>query len=179
MNAINRLIRAIQVKLMSNQQYIEHLRAKGVSIGSGCDIHKSADFGSEPFLIKIGNHTRITKGVQFITHDGGLWTLRNLGLVGKKDVKYGRIVIGDNVNIGWNVILMPNVTIGNNCVIGAGALVTKNVPDNTVWGGVPARQIETIEEYALKVRTETVPTFGMSEAEKKNYLFEHKPELFL
>lgn len=125
----------LRVKLMSNKEYIDYLRTKGVRIGEGCDIHKTANFGSEPFLVRIGDNTRITKGVQFITHDGGLWVLRRLELVGKEDVKYGNIIIGDNVNIGWDATIMPNVRIGNNCVIAAGAIVTKSIPDNSVWGG--------------------------------------------
>ena len=56
--------------------------------------------------------------------------------------KFGAIVIGDNVYIGSEALIMPGVTIGSNCVIAAGA-----VPSNTVWGGVPAKQIKTLEEY--------------------------------
>lgn len=59
---------------------------------------------------------------------------------------FGKIEIGDNVHIGWNTIIMPNVSIGNNCVIGAGAVVTKSIPDNSVAVGVPARVIESIDE---------------------------------
>ena len=119
----------IHVKFMSNSSYIRYLRAKGVHIGTGCNIHKGVVFGTEPWLIKIGNNVRITKGVQFITHDGGLWTLRKMGLIDKEAVKYGTIMIGDNCNISWNVIIMPDVMIGNNCIIAAGAVVTKNIPD--------------------------------------------------
>ena len=164
--------------LLSKNAYIDYLREKGVTIGDGCDIHKSAQFGSEPWLISIGNNTRITQGVKFITHDGGLWTLRKMGLIGKEDVKYGHIVIGDNCNISWDVTIMPNCRIGDNCVIAAGAVVTKNVPSGTICGGVPAKQIETIEEYYSKIKNDCVPAFSMTEEEKRLYLFEHRPDLF-
>ncbi|MBR1647881.1 MAG: sugar O-acetyltransferase [Selenomonadaceae bacterium] len=54
------------------------------------------------------------------------------------------VSIGDDVWIGANVTILPGVTIGNNVVIAAGAVVTKNVPDNSLFGGVPAKFIKTI-----------------------------------
>lgn len=175
---IIKVIKSIRIKFMSQRQYQRYLRSEGVTIGTGCDIYKPTKFGSEPWLIKLGNNVRITQGVNFITHDGGLWTLRKANLIGQREVKYGRIVIGDNCNIGWNATIMPNVHIGDNCVIAAGAIVTKDVPAGTVWGGIPAKQIETLEEYYKKCSIQCVPTYSMSSLEKKKYLIEHKPELF-
>lgn len=53
--------------------------------------------------------------------------------------------IGDDVWIGGNVTILPGVTIGNNVVIAAGAVVTKDIPDNCLYGGVPAKKIKDIE----------------------------------
>ena len=53
------------------------------------------------------------------------------------------IVIGDDVWIGARVINLPGVHIGNGAVIGAGAVVTNNVPDYEVWGGNPARFLKS------------------------------------
>lgn len=178
MGRLKRILERLIIRLMNKEQYIEWLRKKGVIIGEGCDIVKNANFGSEPWLIKIGNHVRITRGVEFITHDGGLWTLRHMGLIDKSAVKYGNIIIDDNCNISWNVIIMPNVRIGENSVIATGAVVTKDVPPGSVWGGIPARSIETIEEYYDKQKDQCVPTFSMSDKEKQKYLRKHKPELF-
>ena len=164
---LNRAFRKAKMILMTKKGYNNYLRKQGVVIGDNCDIDKNAYFGSEPWLIKIGDNTRITRGVQFITHDGGLWTLRKMGLIDKEDVKYGTIEIGDNCNISWNVIIMPNVKIGNNCVVAAGAVVTKNIPDNSVWGGVPAKPIETINEYAEKIKPNCVKTYYMNQKEKR------------
>lgn len=55
------------------------------------------------------------------------------------------VKIGNDVWIGGNAIILPGVTIGNNCVIAAGAVVTKDVPDNSLVGGVPAKLIRTLE----------------------------------
>ena len=54
--------------------------------------------------------------------------------------------IGNDVWIGGNVTILPGVTIGNNVVVAAGAVVTKDVPDNTLVGGVPARKIKETED---------------------------------
>ena len=62
--------------IMPTGYRIKHLRNKGLRIGNGCEIYRSVNFGSEPYLISIGNDVRITSGVKFCTHDGGIWTLR-------------------------------------------------------------------------------------------------------
>lgn len=136
------------------------------------------DFGSEPYLIKIGDNVRITKGVQFITHDGSLWVLKKMGMMDMSAVKYGNIVIGNNCNIGNKVIIMPNVHIGNNCIVGAGAIVTKNIPDNSVVAGVPAKYVETVQEYYEKVKYDTLPTFAVTSVEKKEILKKERPQWF-
>lgn len=169
-NRINNFIRKVKIKIANNEQYVSYLRKIGVTIGDDCVVEKTADFGTEPYLIKIGNKVRITKGVRFITHDGGLWVLRNMGLIDSRADKIGVIIIGNNVNIGWNAMIMPGVSIGNNVVIGCGAIVTKDVPNNSVVAGVPAKVIESIEEYCEKNIEKILLTKGMSCIEKKEYL---------
>lgn len=151
--------------------YSHFLRCGG-GIGKNCQVFPNVEFGSEPYLITIGDNVRITNGVRFVTHDGGLWVLRNLGLEGADS--FGRITVGNNVHIGWNAIIMPGVTIGNNCVIGCGAVVTKDVPDNSVAVGVPAKVIETIDEYMEKQKEKCVFTKKMTSEEKKKYLLGEK-----
>ena len=104
--------------------------------------------------------------------------MRKMGLIKEDEVKYGNITIGDNCNISWNTIIMPNVHIGKNVVVAAGAIVTKSIPDGEVWGGVPAKKIETIEEYYSKIVGNTEPTYGMSSKDKRDFLAQHRPELF-
>ena len=145
-------------------------RSKGAVIGENCDIHTNAELGSEPYLITIGSHVRINSGVQIITHDGGVWVLRALRCEYKNIDLFKRVFIGNNVHIGTNAVIMQGVSIGNNCIVGVGAVVTKNIPDNSIAVGIPAKVIETIDEYLKKNKNNFVFTKEMSQKEKKKYL---------
>lgn len=107
--------------------------------------------------------------MKFITHDGGVWILREEDGLQDIDV-FSPIIIGNNVHIGWNAIIMPGVTIGDNCIIGAGAIVTKSIPPNSIAVGVPAKCIETIDDYKKKVLKKCIHTNNMTPLEKKKYL---------
>lgn len=146
---------------MSNEDYAKSI---GVKIGENCRLY-IRDFGSEPYLVSIGDHVTVTKGVCFITHDGGMWVLRNK----YPDIDYIRpIIIFDNCFIGTNSILLPGITVGPNSIVGAGSVVTKNVPPNSVAVGVPARVISTLEEYERHI-PDTLPTKPLSLEEKKEF----------
>jgi len=173
MGHFKNLLRSIKIKIASNEAFNNILRSEGVKIGKNCIINKDVNFGTEPYLINIGDNARITTGVKFVTHDGGLWVPRLLGYIDERADRFGRITIGSNVNIGWNAIIMPGVTIGDNCIIGAGAVVTKNIPPNSVAIGVPAKVLETVEEYAEKNKDRVVMTKGMGYEEKKKYLLQN------
>jgi len=149
---------------------VKYYRSLGMKIGENCEIYSSVRFGSEPYLITLGNYVRITDGVQFVTHDGGVWVLRNLSKKLEDIDKFGPINIGNNVHIGMNVTIMPGVSIGNNCIIGCGAVVTRDIPDNSVAVGVPARVIESIDDYLEKNRKNFEHTKEMEKSEKRNYL---------
>ena len=122
-----------------------------LSMGTGCEVYDKVTFGSEPYLIDIGDNVRITNGVSFITHDGGTWVLRNTGTAKDADL-FGKIKVGNNVHIGINSVIMPGVSIGDNVIVGVGAVVTKDVASNTIVGGVPARLIRTMDEYFEKIK---------------------------
>lgn len=168
------MIKNLYYNSISMKKYEKILRKKGVVIGSNCEIYTSVSFGSEPYLINIGNHVRINEGVKLITHDGGYWVLRDkcAGYENKfkNSDKFGRINIKDNVHIGTNAIIMPGVTIGSNVVVACGAVVTRDVPSNSIVGGVPAKIIESLEEYAVKAEEKCVQTKHYSYEEKKKYL---------
>ncbi len=117
-------------------------RALGVKIGEGCRIYTS--FGTEPWLISIGDRVTVTSGVQFITHDGSTWLVRDEK--GRR-YRYAPIEIGSDVFIGANSIILPGVRIGNRVIVAAGSVVSRSIPDNCVVAGVPARFVRTFDEY--------------------------------
>lgn len=159
----------IKLKISNPTERAALLKRRGMNIGEGCEIYQNVAFGSEPYLIEVGNKVRITNGVKFITHDGGMWVLRNKGLLSNAD-SFGRIIIGNNVHIGINSIIMPGVIIGDNVVIGVGSVVTKNVKSNTIVCGVPAKEIKSLESYYEKHSKICDYTKSFSYKEKKQYL---------
>lgn len=87
------------------------------------------DYGGD---VKIGNNVKIGYGVIILSVST---------ITGSKNTEIIRkpVVIGDNVEIGSNAVILPGVVIGNNSTIGAGAVVTDNIPANSVNVGVPAK----------------------------------------
>lgn len=149
--------------------YYRYIKKLGVEYGNKCDFSKDISWGSEPYLITIGSHTRITSGVKFITHDGGVWVLREMKNKPNLDL-FGNINIGNNCHIGMDVTIMPGVNIGDNVIVGCGAVVTHDIPDNEVWAGVPAKKITDIESYYNKHKDEFDYTKKLSQEDKKAYL---------
>lgn len=157
----------LKIKHCSNRKRAELIKKYYlVDMGQNCEVYKNVSFGSEPYLIHIGNRVRVTSGVKFCTHDGGMWVLRNKRVDCEDADLFGCITIGNNVHIGWNTIIMPNVHIGDNVVIGCGAIVTHDIPDNSVAAGVPARVICSVDVYYEKNKERILHT--------KNLLLEDK-----
>ncbi len=154
----------------TNSQKIAYSRKMGVKIGEGCSIIGRFSWGTEPYLIELGDKVRISSGVNFVTHDGGVHVLRNLYEEMKEADKFGKIKIGNNVFIGLNSIIMPGVTIGNNVVIGAGSIVTKDISDGEVVAGIPAKYICSIDEYYNKSAGKIIRSKGLNGSEKKAFI---------
>ena len=91
--------------------------------------------------VYIGNHVMIGPKTLMTTVGHPLSPKARRGYMAKA----APVRIGNDVWIGGNVTILPGVTIGNNVVVAAGAVVTKDVPDNSLVGGVPARLIREIE----------------------------------
>lgn len=147
LHVVTRLVRGVmrRARLYRYDDFTiaEHFRSQGAQVGSDCRL-LIRDIGSEPYLIRIGNHCTIAANVALITHDGGTWVFTEQ----VPDVqRFGAIEILDNCFIGYGAIILPDVRIGPNAVVAAGAVVTKDVPPGTVVAGCPARSIATLEEY--------------------------------
>ena len=104
---------------------------------------------SDPELITFHNNVTVTSNVTFVTHDVFNDGLNRLGK-GYFEYFQNEIEVMDNVFIGCNTTILPGVKIGPNAVIGAGSIVTKDVPPNTVVAGNPAKVISTFDEFIEK-----------------------------
>lgn len=90
----------------------------------------------------IGNHVNLAQGITItaLNHNFEDASKR----IDEQGISTKPVVIGDDVWIGANAVILPGVTIGSHCVVAAGAVVTKDVPDNCVVGGVPAKVIKSL-----------------------------------
>ncbi len=128
---------------------LRRARRAGAVIGEGCRFADLPDFGSEPYLIRIGRDVRFAPRVAMITHDGGIRVIQTLDPERYGTVhKFGRIEIRDNCVIGWGAIILPGVRIGPDCVIAAGSVVTRSIPPGVLAAGNPARPVMSIQGYA-------------------------------
>ena len=143
------------------------------NLGKNVQLVDTPNFGSEPYLIYIGDNTTISFDVAFVTHDAATRVLRNLPGRNKETVIYGPIKIGKNCFIGCRSVILPGVTIGDNVIIGAGSVVNKDIPSNVVAAGVPCKQICTLEEYEQKHKDDFLYMVSYSYDKKKAFLKKH------
>lgn len=97
--------------------------------------------------VTIGNHVNLAQGITVtaLNHNFIDTTLR----IDEQGISTNPVVIGDDVWIGANAVILPGVTIGRHAVVAAGAVVTKDVPDNCIVGGVPAHIIKDLNPQTV------------------------------
>lgn len=139
------------IVLRNNKSFVRYLRKKGVSVGENCEFRYPTTIRidvSRPSLVKIGNNVDMNKNFQILTHDWSSLVFRAKyhDLVNSS----GAVTIGNNVYFGTNVTVLKGVSIGDNCIIGAGSVVTKNIPSNSVASGVPCKVRCSLEDYFAK-----------------------------
>ncbi len=173
MNSIIQIINALYklfILKVSNERRNNYLRRLGVKVGKNCKIH-TVSFSTEPYLVEIGDNARITSGTIFITHDGGVNSF--LGEIGGGI--FGKIIIGNNVFIGSNSIILLNSTIGNNCIIGAGSVVRGHFPDDSVIIGNPAKVVmkRSLQKLIYLQSPGLVPTDNIPISESTKLIKKH------
>ena len=91
----------------------------------------------------------------------------------------GKIDIRDNVFVGFNAIILPGVTIGPNAIVGAGAVVTKDVAEGDIVAGVPAKVIGTVPDLLTKLqaRSQALPWYDLIQQRDGSFDRQLEPEL--
>ena len=112
---------------------------ENIEIGQNTRINKFSNFRFKNGNIFIGNNVIIAQYVSVITHSYNYQSNENI----KDQPMYSKdVLIGDGCWIGAYSVIMPGVSIGEGAIIGAHSLVNKNVPENEIWGGIPAKKIK-------------------------------------
>lgn len=111
-------------------------RLKGSKIGKNVEIGYMVLMDNRrPELITLEDNVTITTMSVVLAHDFSRRFTEGIEITGHVRIKEGAF-------IGMNATILPGVTIGRNCIIGSGAVVTKDTEDNSVYGGVPAKRIK-------------------------------------
>ena len=127
----------------------------GLKLGKNAVVRNNVSFGSEPFLVEIGDETRIGCGTSFVTHSGFTVNLRKIP--GYEEVRnFGHIKIGHNCAIGNGCVILQNVEMGDNCVLGANSVLSESMPSNSVFSGNPAKYVCEIEDYGDVLKKTTI-----------------------
>lgn len=142
---------------LTNKGFIRYLRSKGILIGNGCVFRNRNTIRvdvTRPSLVTIGNNVDFNMNFQLLTHDyaTSVFIRKYSDFINSS----GRVTIGNNVVFGTNVTVLKGVEIGDNCIIGAGSIVSKSIPANSVAVGQPARVVCTIDEFYARRRQECV-----------------------
>ena len=152
---LKRLIRKLLSRLRGEAD-IKELKKQGLKIGRNCKILQGVILDpSHVWHINIGDGVTIAPGVHILAHDASM--KNHLGYT-----RIGKVNIGSAVFIGAGSIILPGTTIGDNSIIGAGSVVTKDIPPNVIAAGNPAHVLLSLEEYLSRHREQMKvrPCFG-------------------
>lgn len=118
--------------------YYSYLKMNGIKIGKNTFISLGAKLDTQFGKIVIGDNVHITSGCVLLAHDGAIKQMKP-GVNPR-----GEILIGNNVFVGVNTVILMNVTIGDNSVVGAGSVVNKDIPANVLAIGNPVKIVREL-----------------------------------
>ena len=123
---------------------VKSLVKRGMTVGENLQLQGGCKIdSSHAWLISIGNNVTIAPRVHILAHDAS--TKKRLGYT-----RIGLVGIGDNVFVGADSAILPGVQLGGGCIVGAGSVVSRDVPPGKVVAGVPARVICDVDDYVTR-----------------------------
>ena len=169
--ALDRLKRRVRQRLRGEMD-IDRLVAEGLELGRGTYIGRGVYIDpGHPWLISIGDESGLSPGVVVMVHDASM--RRHMGFT-----RIARVVIGKRVFVGAGAIILPGSRIGDDSIVGAGAVVRGDVPPGSLVVGNPAKvvaDVESVAEWHRQAATQS-PTWphdgwmagrGVTEARKR------------
>lgn len=152
---IKRILRKlIYREKSSGEKYIAYCKRGGATIGNNVTVYSAKNTTIDETSLQhifIGDNTQITAGVIILAHDYSYSVLGNV--YGELPRQQKDTIIGKNVFIGMNSIILMGSNIGDNVIIGAGSVVSGHIPSNTVCAGNPAKIICSLDQFLVKGRT--------------------------
>jgi acetyltransferase-like isoleucine patch superfamily enzyme len=152
---IKRILRKlIYREKSSGEKYIAYCKRGGATIGNNVTVYSAKNTTIDETSLQhifIGDNTQITAGVIILAHDYSYSVLGNI--YGELPRQQKDTIIGKNVFIGMNSIILMGSNIGDNVIIGAGSVVSGHIPSNTVCAGNPAKIICSLDQFLVKGRT--------------------------
>lgn len=138
-------------KKASSSSYENYLKKGGATIGRNFTLYcpNLCNIDTQNlYLLSIGDDFRATGPLTIMTHDYSWSVIHKYygDIVGNQK----SVIIHNNVFCGYGVTILNGVEIGDNVIIGAGSVVTKNCDSNSVYAGVPAKRIMSLEDYYKK-----------------------------
>jgi maltose O-acetyltransferase len=169
---LKKLLRIEKPNVVS-KTLLDRLKENGLKVGDDFNMLPECiiDY-SHCWHIEIGNNVTLAPRVHILAHDASTKIFLNYTKV--KNVK-----IGNNVFIGTSTIIMPGVVIGDNVIVGAGSVVTKSIPDNSIFVGNPAKFICHTGLYLEKIKEKMNENnvFGEAFTLRNDISFEKKIEM--
>lgn len=139
-------IKKVLKRILKREAKIDELQRKGLIIDDTSIVTCYSPNGIDgvfPWLIEIGKNVIISTECNILAHDASLANICGFS-------KIGRVNIGNNVYLGNGVTVLPGVSIGDNVIVGAKSLVTKDLNPNSVYVGIPAKYICSIDDFMKK-----------------------------
>jgi len=133
------------IRTLRKQLYLKRLEKKGLNLGR--NVFLNDGFFLDPshcFLINIEDDVVFGPGVKIFAHDASPYMLIDR-------TKIGLVHLKRRCFIGANAVILPASSVGENSILGAGSVLSGDVPDNEVWGGNPAKFITTVADYTQKL----------------------------